>query len=67
MLLGSIVTSSHDTREACEGRAVLLKEKGVVGKCVDQGTIKFSTSSLTTIWPNTIICGNGKPVETGCQ
>jgi hypothetical protein len=36
MLLGSIVTSSHETREACEGRAVLLREKGVIGQCVQQ-------------------------------
>lgn len=36
MLLNSIVTSDHDSREACEGRAVLLREKGVIGKCVEQ-------------------------------
>jgi hypothetical protein len=35
MLLGSLVTSEHDTREACEGRKTLLAEKGVVGlQCV---------------------------------
>ena len=36
-LLGSIVTSQHDTREQCEGRAVLLREKGVTGECVKVG------------------------------
>lgn len=35
MLLNALVTSEHDNREACEGRATLLREKGVVGKCVD--------------------------------
>lgn len=43
LLLGSIVTSSHDSREACEGRAVLLKEKGVNGKCVEM--IQFLNSN----------------------
>lgn len=35
LLLGSSVTSQHDSREACEGRAVILREKGVAGKCHD--------------------------------
>ena len=29
ILLGSIITSQHPSREACEGRAVVLREKGV--------------------------------------
>lgn len=33
ILLGSIVTSSHDTEEACRGRASMLRDKGVVGDC----------------------------------
>ena len=35
LLLGSTVTSQHDTREACEGRRVVLAEKGVNGKCIE--------------------------------
>lgn len=36
LLAGSLVTSAHDTREACEGRAVIAREKGVErGKCVE--------------------------------
>ena len=35
LLLNSIVTSEHETREACEGRATLLHEKGVIGKCIE--------------------------------
>ncbi len=42
-LLGSTVTSQHDTREACEGRAVMLREKGVVGQCVQVPGQQFST------------------------
>lgn len=34
-LAGSLVTSTHETREACEGRAVILKEKSVSAKCVE--------------------------------
>lgn len=35
-LLGALVTSQHATREACEGKAVVLREKGVIGKCEDR-------------------------------
>lgn len=38
LLLGSTVTSQHDTREACEGRAVLLREKGASVSCEKTGT-----------------------------
>lgn len=35
LLAGSVVTSGHDTKEACEGRRVTLTEKGVTGgQCV---------------------------------
>lgn len=51
LLLGSTVTSEHDTREACEGRAVTLREKGVAGKCHETG------SQFTTIYSgNAIQC-----------
>ncbi len=33
-LLGSIVARTHDSKEACEGRAVVLREKGVSAQCV---------------------------------
>lgn len=45
-LLGSIVTSQHATREDCEGRKVLLTEKGAVVKCVEAPNQSF------TITPN---------------
>lgn len=44
MLLGSTVNSSHDTREACEGRKVVLSEKGVIGQCVSAVDNQFSAS-----------------------
>lgn len=34
-LLGSMLSSSHETREECEGRAVMLREKGAFVKCVE--------------------------------
>lgn len=34
-LLSSFIHSEHETRELCEGRAVLLREKGASVKCVD--------------------------------
>ncbi len=50
-LLGSIITSPHDTREACEGRAVLLREKGATVQCVTN-THTLSTSGTV------LLCGN---------
>lgn len=54
-LLGSIVTSGHDTKEACEGRKVILQEKGVAGQCV--GDSRGLTSG-TSILPRYCTFGN---------
>ena len=36
MISGSLVVSQHETREACEGRAVILKERHIsVTPCVE--------------------------------
>ena len=54
-LLGSLITSEHDTREACEGRAVILREAKVTAKCVDlniSGTSYYGTSG------NLLLCSN---------
>lgn len=51
-LLGSFVHSEHDSREACEGRAVMLREKAVVAKCVELS----SGLSTTSIIPNGVLC-----------
>lgn len=48
-LLGSIITSQHDSREACEGRAVLLKEKNANVKCIEQSITTFSTHSCSGV------------------
>lgn len=64
-LLGSIVTSGHDTKEACEGRKAVLQEKGVVGQChqaqqATTGNLILSPNGSTlgkmcsfgnTVWP----------------
>lgn len=45
MILNSIVTSTHDSEEACKGREAILKEKGVVGQCVKElSNLTYSTS-----------------------
>lgn len=51
-LLGSLLSSSHDTREACEGRAVLLREKGAVVRCAEAqgGTIIFGDTEYRGNW-----------------
>ncbi len=41
IIAGSIVTSSHQNKEQCEGRRVILQEKGVVGQCVEQKQFTF--------------------------
>lgn len=59
VLLGSIVSSQHDTREACEGRAVILREKGARVKCEAMNTGTGTTiQGLTTVPHYTIIPNN---------
>ena len=50
-LLGSIITSEHKDREACEGRAVLLREAKASVRCVEKPVvgIQFYTTSPGTI------------------
>ena len=55
LLLGSLVTSHHDTKEACEGRRVTLAEKGVVGRCVLPNDGLVGTYYGSSIFQ----CGNG--------
>ena len=57
MLLGSLVTSAHPSREACEGRAVMLKEKGVVGKCEPAPLSGINLSYESNIVPS--VCSIG--------
>jgi hypothetical protein len=45
ILLGSIVTSVHDSREACEGRRVVLAEKNVVAECKSMNNYTSSTGN----------------------
>jgi hypothetical protein len=58
LLGGSLITSLHDTREACEGRAVVLREtKGLVAKCVELPRNSYITSgSVISICPGTYSC-----------
>jgi len=59
VVAGSIVVSGHDTREACEGRAAMVREatKGAA-KCVEapSGTLTFNSSSM--VIPQQWICTN---------
>lgn len=35
LIAGSLITSLHDNKEACEGRAVTLREAKASAKCVE--------------------------------
>lgn len=62
-LLGSIVTSNHDNKEACLGRLEMLKEKGVAAQCIldTSGNVGF------VVGPGgNIICGGGI-ASTNCR
>lgn len=48
MLAGSLVTSLHDNKEACEGRAATLREAKVLAKCVDMPNATSYITSITT-------------------
>ena len=58
---GSLVTSAHDTKEACLGRKAILAENKIVGECFDRGPKTSSWTNLTPSDPNTVlsVCGAG--------
>lgn len=51
VIAGSLVVSGHDTKEACEGRAVTLREQKVTVKCVEAPNSGL-TMGVTTLSPN---------------
>lgn len=57
LLAGSLITSTHDTREACEGRAVILRESKAVAKCTEM------PSNLSSYITGICLNGPGKCVN----
>lgn len=55
VLSGSLIISKHESREACEGRAVLLREQKVSAKCVEIDAL--SVTGMYTITPNGFYLG----------
>jgi hypothetical protein len=53
LLAGSLITSLHDTREACEGRAVVLREAKALAKCTEMPRSWTGTTSNYIMLPNT--------------
>lgn len=53
LLAGSLVTSLHNDREACEGRAVVLREAKASAKCVEMptNTIGWTTNCSNCTLP----------------
>lgn len=51
VLAESLIASGHETREACEGRAVLLREQKAAVKCVEAPGQAVTFSTSTTIVP----------------
>ncbi len=47
IIAGSLVSSLHPNREACEGRNVVLTEMKVAGKCIQAPSNYFSSTSGT--------------------
>ena len=54
VLAGSLITSLHDNKEACEGRAVTLREAKAVAKCVE-----MPSSSSGLIFNGMVNCSGG--------
>lgn len=60
ILAGSLIVSGHETREACEGRAVLLREQKAAVKCLEAprsttgatSTMYFTPGQLQQFTPN---------------
>lgn len=51
VLLGSLVTSQHETEEACLGRKALLSKREVVGDCHNTRPMGIVTG-VGTLLPN---------------
>lgn len=53
LVAGSLVTSLHDNKEACEGRVATLRDSKILAKCVEmpKPAQSFSCCALNTI-PN---------------
>jgi len=64
VLLGSIVTSQHDSREACEGRRTILAEKGVQGQCISTYASSL-TIGTTALIPNGAFRSDGYSINGG--
>lgn len=56
LLAGSLVTSTHETEEACLGRAEMLRKKEVVGRC-ERAPATGIISGATTL--RLFDCNNG--------
>jgi hypothetical protein len=55
-LLNTPITDHFDTREACEGRAVVLREKGADVKCIEFGpTVSGTVPPGIYFTPNSYI------------
>lgn len=57
LVAGSLVTSQHDTEEACLGRKALLEKQAVSAKCVPLGqtTTHFFTGNNLVLTPGTTV------------
>ncbi len=52
LLAGSLITSLHDNKEACEGRAVTLREAKASAQCVE---MPKPALTFTTICTNCVL------------
>ncbi len=53
IVAGSLVTSLHPNKEACEGRKAILAEQKIAGKCVEAPsfTVGLPTYQGSIIYP----------------
>lgn len=49
LLLNSTITSQHQNREECEGRAAMLREKGAYVRCIEATPMNTYTPGNTFI------------------
>lgn len=57
VLAGSLLISQHADKEACEGRAVTLREKGAAAKCVEAPQNVTSSGRLRLLGGGTYCVG----------
>ena len=63
ILMNSLIASLHDSKEACEGRAAMVREKVGNAKCVEAPGVSGFASS----YPGSLLCFDSTGHVSECK